>query len=62
MKDKLLAGVSHRCLEPLSIGLGLSLGLGLGSGGGGGGSAYSPSINFSDARNSQYFGVNFIGF
>ncbi len=32
MKDKLLASVAHRCLEPLSIGLGLGLGLGLGAG------------------------------
>lgn len=33
MRNKLLATVSHRCLEPLSIGLGLGFGLGLGAGG-----------------------------
>lgn len=33
MRDKLMSSVSHRCLEPLSLGLGLGFGLGLGAGG-----------------------------
>jgi len=61
MRNKLMHTVAHRCLEPLSIRLGLGLGPGLGAAGGGS-TPYVPSLRFNDARNSQYFGVNFIGF
>ena len=56
MRDKLMCSVSHRCLEPLSIGLGLGFGLGLGAGGGGGGTPADDTNTFElDFSNPYHF-------
>ena len=54
MRNKLLASVSHRCLEPLSIGLGLGFGLGLGAGGGGSVAVPDGELDFSDTNESGF--------
>lgn len=52
--DRLLSTVSHRCLEPLSIGLGLGLGLGLGASGGGVVEVPDGELDFSDTNESGF--------